>query len=452
MKKSFQEVSILQKSSFDHPNAIILAGQPGSGKGGLAKAAELELSWDVVKIDPDELRDFHPQVKSLRNAHPYTWSGYTHADASQWADELLQATIEGRKNLIFDTTLSNGQWSAELIKDLQSRGYDVEVRAMAAHKLESEHGVDFRFSQQLDQEGYGRYVPEGAREAIYTKLPVSLDTVHAQTTAPIRIFNRQGAEVYDSRTDARPPGQALEQARNAWFKDPAVTQALRESWQQQADWHRALPAHVQDIPNAIPAVQEQVLAEHAELHVSDGVNSRLEGIATIDELVRPGAPPARVPLPEPEIPGVRRAGMTAGLAGLGVAATAYDASQTGERVLARCWHKTTSPLRARKRCTLLPEARAAGREAPPPLPWLAQPAPVPSRWWWPMVICSVPLPTRPPRCGTTARSIRKPTSRACAGSSTATSGCARNTPICQTMAWMHRTSRPCSRCPKKHAS
>ncbi|WDM80213.1 hypothetical protein K6979_05855 [Xanthomonas cucurbitae] len=36
--------------------------------------------------------------------------------------------------------------------------------------------------------------------------------------------------------------------------------------------------------------------------------------------------------PKPEIPGLGRAGMTAGLAGLGVAATAYDASQAGERV------------------------------------------------------------------------------------------------------------------------
>ncbi|MBO9859236.1 zeta toxin family protein [Xanthomonas sp. A1809] len=323
---------MFQKTSFDHPNAIILAGQPGAGKGGLAKVAQLELSGDVVKIDPDELRDFHPQVKALRNAHPYTWSGYTHPDASQWADELLQATIEGRKNLIFDTTLSNGQWSSELIKDLQSRGYDVEVRAMAAHKLESEHGVDARFAQQLDLEGHGRYVPEGAREAIYTKLPISLDTVHEQTSAPIRIFNRQGAEVYDSRTDARPPGQALEQARNAWFKDPVATQQLRESWQQQAEWHRDLPEHVQEIPRSDPALQAKLLAEHSELHVSDGVNSRLEGIATIDELVRPGAPPARVPVPEPEIPGLRRAGMTAGLAGLGVAATAYDASKAGERV------------------------------------------------------------------------------------------------------------------------
>ncbi|WP_241238145.1 zeta toxin family protein [Xanthomonas euvesicatoria] len=331
-EKIFPRSGLLQKTSFDHPNAIILAGQPGSGKGGLAKVAQLELNGDVVKIDPDELRDFHPQVRAIRNAHPYTWSGYTHPDASQWADELLQATIEGRKNLIFDTTLSNGQWSSELIKDLQSRGYHVEVRAMAAHKLESEHGVDARFAQQLDLEGHGRYVPEGAREAIYTKLPISLDTVHEQTSAPIRIFNRQGAEVYDSRTDARPPGQVLEQARNAWFKDPVATQKLRESWQQQADWHRDLPEHAQAIPKSDPALRAKLLAEHAELHVSDGVNSRLEGIATIDELVRPGAPPARVPVPEPEIPGLRRAGMTAGLAGLGVAATAYDASQTGERV------------------------------------------------------------------------------------------------------------------------
>ncbi|MDM7556104.1 zeta toxin family protein [Xanthomonas fragariae] len=311
---------------------MILAGQPGSGKGNLARAADNELRGDVVVIDPDELREAHPHVKVLRNAHPYTWSGYTHPDASRWADELLQATIEDKKNLIFDTTLSNGQWSSDLIKNLQSRGYDVEVRAMAAHKLESEHGVDERFSASLDQRGYGRYVPEGAREAIYTKLPISLDTVHKQTTAPIRIFNRQSAELYDSRTDARPPGQALEQARNAWFKDPTVTQQLREKWQQQADWHWDLPAHAQDIPNSDPAISAKLLAEHAELNVSDGVASRLEGIATIDELVRPGAPPARVPVPEPEIPGLHRAGMTAGLAGLGVAASAYDAVQTGERV------------------------------------------------------------------------------------------------------------------------
>lgn len=69
-EKIFPRSGLLQKTSFDHPNAIILAGQPGAGKGGLAKVAQLELIGDVVKIDPDELRDFHPQVRAIRNAHP----------------------------------------------------------------------------------------------------------------------------------------------------------------------------------------------------------------------------------------------------------------------------------------------------------------------------------------------------------------------------------------------
>ncbi|KAB7766952.1 zeta toxin family protein [Xanthomonas sp. LMG 12461] len=73
----------LEATSQDRPKAIILAGQPGAGKGGLADMAERELDGNTVKVDPDELREFHPQVNGFRNAHPYTWSGLTHPDASQ---------------------------------------------------------------------------------------------------------------------------------------------------------------------------------------------------------------------------------------------------------------------------------------------------------------------------------------------------------------------------------
>ena len=146
------------------------------------------------------------------------------------ADELREATVSSKKNLIFDTTLSNGQWTSDLIKNLQAKSYEVEVRAIVSPKLESELGVDGRFTREIDKKGTGRYVPEGAREAIYDKLPNSLNTVHAQSDVPIRIFNREGTELYDSRTDPRPPGQALEEARSSRRKDPTITQGLREGW------------------------------------------------------------------------------------------------------------------------------------------------------------------------------------------------------------------------------
>ncbi|SDY13000.1 zeta toxin family protein [Lysobacter enzymogenes] len=326
------DVGLSDRSSLKQPRAVILAGQPGAGKGGLAGTAASELHHDAVIIDPDALRGYHSDVGRFRAENPYSWSGRTHRDASLWADELLELTAQSKKNLIFDTTLSNGQWASELIQDLQARGYEVEVRAIAAPKLESELGVDKRFSDKVDTEGHGRYVPEGARNAIYSKLPDSLDTVHARTTAPIRIFNREGIELYDSRIDARAPGQALDQERVARLKDPAVTQRVRQGWEEQHDWHRDLPQNLRNNPNIAAETQLRLLDERRQLKVADGILPQVEGIATLDELVRPGAAPARAVMAEPMLPGLHRAATLAGASTLGLAASAYDASETGQRV------------------------------------------------------------------------------------------------------------------------
>jgi hypothetical protein len=219
----------------------VLAGQPGAGKGGLKARTEIELDGNIVSIDPDELRDAHPKLKEFQNAHPYTWSGDTHPDASQWAKELRTAAVDGKKNIIIDTTLGNGNSAVDTIKELQAKGYDVEIRAVAAHRLESELGVSGRFGESLDEKGYGRYVPEKLRGDVYTALPSNLDLVQKETGIPVRIFNREGAELYDSRTSTLQPGAALEEVREARLKDPNITRGLRDGWKEQQTWHGELP-------------------------------------------------------------------------------------------------------------------------------------------------------------------------------------------------------------------
>lgn len=299
--------------SHERPKAIILGGQPGAGKGGLVRTTKAELAFDVVPIDPDALRDFHPDVARFRSETPYTWSGRTHADASAWADELLEATVKGRKNLIFDTTLSNGEWAAGLIDDLQAKGYDVEVRAIAAHRLESELGVEKRFTEKLDLEGHARYVPASARDAIYGKLGASLDTIHASTGVPIRIFDREGTELYDSRTDPRAPGVALEQGREARAQSPDITRRLRDGWREQVDWHRDLPDRLAANPRVAPDVAGRVLQQRA----GEGVEARVADTARqafeLDHRVR-------------IVPTRLRAGTALGVAGL--ALDLLDAAQT----------------------------------------------------------------------------------------------------------------------------
>jgi hypothetical protein len=191
----------LGKTSVEHPHAIILGGQPGAGKGGLTGTARSELRGDVVTIDPDELRKFHPQLATFQSENPYTWSGRTHADASQWAKELRQAATEQKKNLIIDTTLGDGDNAVAMIKSLQAQGYEVEVRAIATHWLESELGVDRRFTVDLDEYGFGRYVPADIRASVYDALPATLDQVRTETGVPVSIYNREG--LYDSRDASR---------------------------------------------------------------------------------------------------------------------------------------------------------------------------------------------------------------------------------------------------------
>ena len=296
------------------PHAIVLAGQPGAGKGNLVKAAQFEFSDNIVPIDPDAQRELHPDFKKLREAHPYTWSGHTHYDASRWAGELRDAAVAGRRNLIVDTTLGNADGAIQTIKGLQAKGYSVEVRVVATHRLESELGVDRRFTGQLDKEGFGRHVPGEFHDAAYKALPANLDKVQEQTGARIRIYSREGVELYDSHTSPLKPSAALEQAREARMADPKITRSTAERAREQQDFHRRLP----DTLERNPKINLETAKNLPPERQVQGVVPRVERTATettaIDRTVRiePGA--ARVAL---------------GLKVIGTAALAHDAVTTG---------------------------------------------------------------------------------------------------------------------------
>ncbi len=313
------------------PTAIILAGQPGAGKGGLSEVAKGELFHDAAVIDPDALRRFHPDVVEFRRQNPVIWSGRTHIDASAWADEILDVASAARKNLILDKTLGNGERAVELIRGLQQKGYSVEVRVVAAHKLESELGVDGRFTQNVDRLGHGRHVPESAREEIYNNIPRSLRTVQEATDVPIIIYSREGQRLFDSQTDNRPAGTALEEERSKRLRDPAVTQYLRASWGKQVEWHEGLPVRAHAIPGMDPDTHARMLQEQASQGLVDGARLQAHVGATVDEVFRPGAAPALV-IREPRAPNVLRTGVGVGATVVGLAASAYDAHETGERV------------------------------------------------------------------------------------------------------------------------
>lgn len=228
-------------TSHANPKAIFLVGQPGAGKGVLIGMARADLANDLVMVDPDRLRSYHPNLHESRSARPYTWPLDTDRDAYEWAAALQAIAVQGRKNLIVDTALSDIDDVTEQLRALQAEGYEVEVRVVAAHRLESELSVDKRFLSGFLKDGHGLYHDEAFRTQAYERMPGSLDQLRSRTGIPILVFNSDGAGLYDSRTNAALPGAALEQARNARITDPKLTKVLNASARRQQELHRDLP-------------------------------------------------------------------------------------------------------------------------------------------------------------------------------------------------------------------
>ncbi|WP_294994434.1 zeta toxin family protein [uncultured Stenotrophomonas sp.] len=259
-QKVIPESGMAEAISHRVPKAVILAGQPGSGKGDFSRRLTLEMKRDVVVVDPDELREYHEQFSSLRQHSPYAWAAHTQHDATQWSRELGMAAIDARKNIIVDTTLGDRNGALDTIRLLRSRSYEFEVRAVVANHLESSWGVENRFAKSFDQYGYGRYVTDAYRKQVYAALPGNLDALHEEGVR-IRLFSREGTELYDNRSDARLPGAVMEREREARMRNPQLTHATRDGWREIARWHDTLAQRAARNPKVDAATQAAVVLD-----------------------------------------------------------------------------------------------------------------------------------------------------------------------------------------------
>ncbi len=95
-------------SSHVRPKAFIVAAQPGSCTGWISQGLFSQHEGDIIRVESDELADYHPCVAKLRRDHPLTWNSLISADAEAWAEKLVATVMAGRKNLIVDFALTNG--------------------------------------------------------------------------------------------------------------------------------------------------------------------------------------------------------------------------------------------------------------------------------------------------------------------------------------------------------
>lgn len=194
------EKELNRTSKNESPIAMIIAGQPGGGKGGVEAYLKEKIDRNSITIDPDTMRDFHPDQKRLQKENDKTAANYTHEDASRWAEMLRDIAIENKRNIIIDGTLKSPDKAEALCKMLKEKGYKIEIHAIAVNELQSKLGVVARYEASKNRDGYGRWVPESVHDDAYNGVLKSLEVIEEKKLADaICVHTRDDKNIYENR-------------------------------------------------------------------------------------------------------------------------------------------------------------------------------------------------------------------------------------------------------------
>ena len=161
-----------------NPIAIIVGGQTGAGKSGILGYSSKMFSDDnVIVINSDEIKPFHPKSEEIAKLYPQLYTKITDQESNTWTSRLFEDLRREKYNIIFEGTMKNNRIADESITELKKLGYTVVVRGLAVCDLESRISILERYEGQVTTKGWGRLVVPEHHNQTYMGMPNTIDYI-----------------------------------------------------------------------------------------------------------------------------------------------------------------------------------------------------------------------------------------------------------------------------------
>jgi UDP-N-acetylglucosamine kinase len=250
--------STIEKTVLSHrkqqktPFITIIGGQPGSGKSSLCEQLRQQYAKnDVVFIDIDQLRKYHPKNKWLFKQNDKMAALYTGTDAGKWTAMLLQRAAENKCNIAYESTLKNTPSNLFMIEELNKAGYDVSLLLMVVKPEITQVSTYVRYERMKETYGYGRYVIPHYHDDSFNNISQALQAIKEQgLVSKIELYTREQPLF---QGDYRK--EDVVAIVNAEYKRPLTpeeTKYIRDSWDEvrQLMFKRGCPMNeMNDIDN-----------------------------------------------------------------------------------------------------------------------------------------------------------------------------------------------------------
>lgn len=175
---TIKRIYIGGKTPQKNPIAIIVGGQTGAGKSGiLGYSSKIFGDNNVIIINSDEIKPFHPKSEEIAKLYPQLYTKITDQESNTWTSRLFEELRREKYNIIFEGTMKNNRIADESITELKKLGYTVVVRGIAVCDLESRISILERYEGQVATKGWGRLIIPEHHNQTYMGMPNTIDYI-----------------------------------------------------------------------------------------------------------------------------------------------------------------------------------------------------------------------------------------------------------------------------------
>lgn len=223
------EVTKMGRCPTEAPLAVVLGGQPASGKSNLIKWCKDEYFADgnVCVVNGDEFRGAHPRSDEIHQKYESMYAEITDADVRTWTRDVLESCVQGGYNIIFEGTMRTDA-VCKTVRRMCDLGYRVVAGVMAVPYHVSFMSIYLRYLNEVKCSGHGRQVSLESHDLAYVGMPKTVRKLVEQGYCKeFVVFERlspsKGASFVTVTSD---PSAAIDRARS-FFPNRRVADSLR---------------------------------------------------------------------------------------------------------------------------------------------------------------------------------------------------------------------------------
>ncbi|QNT58403.1 zeta toxin family protein [Neisseria musculi] len=189
----------------------MLGGQPGAGKSNLVRKINAELGGNLLVVNGDEFRRYHPDFDEIQAKYGKDAPKHTAAFSGAMTEKVIAKALSEGYNISVEGTFRTAEVPMGTLDQMRAHGYETAVYIQTAPAEVSWQSTIERYKYMEDLGETPRATPKEHHDLVVKLLPKNADTVFASGKADhFRVYSREGL-IFDDRIHiGQMPGAAID--------------------------------------------------------------------------------------------------------------------------------------------------------------------------------------------------------------------------------------------------